>query len=52
MLDLELGREIIGMTFLKGFPICTGEDEMDWIRHVWKWEYRRLLMARNDGDMH
>lgn len=24
---------------------------MDWIIQVWKWEYRKLSLARNDGDV-
>lgn len=50
-MDLELGRDVIGITFLKDFSICTGEHEMDWIIQVWKWEYRKLSLARNDGDV-
>lgn len=30
-LDLELGRDMTGITFLKDFSICIGGNEMDWI---------------------
>ena len=50
-MDLELGRDVIGMTFLKDFSFCTEEKEMDLIRQVWKWEYRRLLLQRNEGGV-